>query len=295
MRPIASIEGGAATLRVTGASTSSAGPWLPTVPVRASIGPELPAIPPRHPALPWPAPGLGELSALAASAPAAERFTPGARPSSIRNAHYTNTRSQLAHALAGRYNSVEGDVRLRGGRAVMQHDTVGRHDLTFEQWATFAAVAGKHLRVDVKEPEALAQVEATLRRLRVPPGSVTFNVALDTPWSTGLPIEQVRALRDRFDGSWVTINLPLPLGAGYLLAARAARAIGGPRLGVAVLAGAVHRGDVELLRRSFAVVNAWNLPQLGPRDLAREAQRLRGIGVDGMLDLRRRDDPLAVD
>jgi hypothetical protein len=274
----------------------------PAAPMRAAPtntstipGPELPPVAPRHPALPSPPPGLAQLAALAANAPADARFPPGAHPSTIRNAHYTNTRAQLAHAFAGPYNSIEGDVRLRDGRAVMQHDRTAAHDLTFEQWAMLGARAGKHLRIDLKEPAALSHVVATLQRLGVEPGMVTFNVGLRTPWSSGLAIDEVRTLRDRFDGAWVTLNLPAPLGAGYVLVEQAARAIGGPRLGVAVVAGLVRAADVTRLRRSFAVVNAWNLPVLGPGDLAREAARLRAIGVNGMLDLRRRDDPLADD
>jgi hypothetical protein len=274
---------------------STAGMPLPPAP-RADIpGPELPSVPSRHPSLPSPPPSLEQLARLADRAPAHERFAPGSHPSTIRNAHYTNTRAQLAYALAGPYNSVEGDVRLRDGRPVMQHDSGAPHDLTFEQWALLAHRAGKHLRIDLKEPSTLPQVEDALRRIGVPAGSITFNVGLATPWSAGLRVDEVRLLRDRFPTSWVTLNLPLPFGPGYLLAARAARAIGGERLGVAVMSGLVHRGDVELLRRSFAVVNAWNLPLLGDPDIAEATARLRAIGVNGMLDLRRRDDPLAND
>ena len=147
----------------------------------------------------------------------------------------------------------------------------------------------------MKEPAALEQVASTLERLGIRPDTCTFNVGLVTPWSTGLTTGAVRALRDRFEGAWVTINLPVPLGPGYVLAARAARQIGGERLGVAIMAGTVHRGDIDLLRRSFAVVNAWNLPLLGEPDVDAMTARLRAMGVNGMIDLRRRDDPLADD
>lgn len=258
-------------------------------------GPELPPVTPQHPALPNPVPSLARLAELAASAPASERFAPGDHPSTIRNAHYANTRAQLAYALAGPYNSVEGDVRVRNGVPVMQHDGDAAHDLTFEQWALLASRAGKHLRIDLKEPAALAQVADTLERLGIPAGTVTFNVGLATPFSKGLSVDAVRALRGRFPLAWITLNLPLPLGPGYLLASRAARAIGGDRLGVAVMAGLVHRGDIELLRRSFAAVNAWNLPLLGDPDVGAMTAKLRAMGVNGMVDLRRRDDPLAND
>ena len=281
--------------------------WLPTtMPLSAAPrahpvtgeapGPELPAIPPRHPALPSPAPSLVQLATIAERAPANQRFTPGAHPSTIRNAHYTNTRSQLAFALAGVYNSVEGDVRLRDGRAVMQHDAGAAADLTFEQWALLSARAGKHLRIDMKEANALPAVTATLKRLRIDPGTVTFNVGVRAPWSTAsMSIEAIRALRNLFPASWITLNLPLPLGPGYLLAVDAARRIGPARLGVAVMAGLVHRADVAFLRSTFDAVNAWNIPGVGSVDPAMSARRLRAIGVNGMIDLRRANDPLAVD
>ena len=266
------------------------------VPTLAPVpGPELPPVPPRHPALPNPVPTLAELARLAAEAPPEHRFAPGSHPSTIHNAHYSNTRAQLGYALANAYNSVEGDVRVRGGVAVMQHDATAAHDLTFEQWALLASRAGKHLRIDVKEPAALEHVAATLAKLGVPAGSVTFNVGLATPWSSGLSIDAVRDLRARFGDAWITLNLPLPLGPGYLLAVRAAKAIGGGRLGVAIMAGLVHRGDIALLRSAFDVVNAWNLPLLGDPDVPAMTARLRAIGVNGMVDLRRRDDPLAND
>ncbi|MCW2928390.1 MAG: hypothetical protein JWM86_2358 [Thermoleophilia bacterium] len=259
-------------------------------------GPELPGIPPSHPALPLPVPTLEQLARIAESAPASHRFTPGSHPSTITNAHYSNTRAQLGYALAGPYNSVEGDVRIKDGIPVMVHDAGGASDLTFEQWALLAHRAGKHLRIDLKEARALPQVASLLERIGVPSGSITFNVGIITPWShaTQSP-DAIRALRARFPESWITLNLPVPLGPGFVLAERFARTLHDPRLGVAILAGLTTAADVRLLRRSFAVVNAWNLPQLGSTDPATWTARLRAMGVNGMIDLRRRDDPLAGD
>jgi glycerophosphoryl diester phosphodiesterase len=268
-----------------------------TAPAAAPIpGPELPAVPPKHPALPNPVPGLEALAALADRAPAAHRFVPGSHPSTIHNAHYSNTRAQLAYALAGEYNSVEGDVRLRDGVPVMSHDPKAAVDLTFEQWATIASRGGKHLRVDLKESRAIPEVVAALDRIGVPSGSLTFNVGVLNPWSSATAtIETIQQLRQRFPDAWVTLNLPVPLGPGYLLAARVARQLGSHHLGVAITAGLTRAADVHLLRRSFEVVNAWNLPQLGNPDVAAMTARLRAMGVNGMIDLRRREDPLAND
>jgi hypothetical protein len=270
------------------------------VPVAAAApglpGPELPAVPPKHPALPSPVPGLAQLLRIADAAPAGQRWVPGSEQALLRNAHYSNTRAQLAYALAGPYNSVEGDVRMRDGIPVMQHDGSGSHDLTFEQWAILAARAGKHLRIDVKESAALEPIARILERIGVPSGSITFNVAAGAPWSgANQKVPTIRALRERFPASWITLNLPLPLGPGYLLAVRIARELGPERLGVAIMGGLVHERDIRLLRTAFAAVNAWNEPRLKELDIEAETRRLRAMGVNGMIDLRRREDPLASD
>jgi len=259
-------------------------------------GVERPPVAPKHPALPNPVPGLQQLAAIAAAAPREYSFTPGAHPSTIRNAHYTNTRAQLAYALAGPYNSVEGDVRVENGIPVMKHDGHAAADLTFEQWAWLANKAGKHLRVDVKEAAGIPAIAETLERLGIPGGSITFNVGAGAPWaSNNMSVPAIRALRQRFPESWVTLNLAVPLLPGYKLAVEAAKRIGGDRLGVAVMAETVRESDVRLLRTVFASVNAWNLPLLGEIDVEAATKRLRAIGVNGMMDLRIKSDPLADD
>lgn len=212
------------------------------------------------------------------------------------NAHYANTRAQLAWALKGDYNSLEGDVRLVDGVPVMAHDPGRVHELTFEQWAGVAAASGRMLRIDMKEARALPHVEAVLRRLGVPHDLITFNVSVDAPWtSSNMPVHAVRQLRERFDGCWITINTPVPMQLGYDLVARAARHIGGDRVGIALLAERVTAPLVAHLRRDL-VVNVWNMPGAwSPVDVAAERARLRSLGVDGMIDVRRADDPLAND
>ncbi|MCW2923631.1 MAG: hypothetical protein JWM98_1035 [Thermoleophilia bacterium] len=263
----------------------------PTVP-----GPDLPPVRPPNDRLPWPPPSLDGLVQAAVDADPAWRSTPGAHPSTFVNAHYTNTRTQLAWALTHHYNTFEGDVRMRDGVPVMQHDATSERDLTFEQWALVGARSHRHLRVDLKEGEATAPVEAILARLGVDDGLVTFNVGVLSPWSAAnQSIEAVRALKARHPRSWFSINLALPFGPVYEHARLAARLIGGDRLGTTVLAGVVTARDAEHLRRSFAYLNAWNIPFAGDIDIPSETARLRAIGVNGMIDLRRRDDPLADD
>lgn len=285
-----------------GLATGVWSPYMPTswmVAAAAPLpvpGPELPPVTGGRAGLPDPVPGLAALFAIAVNAPAAGRWVPGADPSAIRNAHYGNTRAQLAYALARGYNSVEGDVRMRDGQPVMQHDELGSHDLTFEQWAVLMARAGRHMRIDLKEREALEPVAATLERLGVPAGSVTFNVSARAPWSQGnQTIETIGALRARFPDAWITINLPMPFRPGVEIATSVARSVGGGKLGVAVMGGFASAQTIARLRSAFDVVNAWNEPRLGHLDIQSETARLRALGVNGMIDLRNIDDPLAID
>lgn len=271
-------------------------PGKPTEPTTLP-GPEYPAVKPRHEALPYPV-TLAELErrAAAAALDPTYRVRPGAHPSELRNAHYANTRTQLAYALSGPYNSVEGDLRMRDGIPVMQHDQISRRDMTFEQWALAVHRAGKHLRLDFKEAEAIAPAEEILRRHGIPDDVVTLNVSVGLPWFKGnIGLDEAKALRDRHAKSWITINLAVPEGPVYRYAALVARRLGSERLGTTVLGGFVDETDIKNLREHFEFVNAWNVPSLKNLDVAKEAARLKAIGVNGMIDLRAQGDPLEFD
>ena len=260
-------------------------------------GPDWAPVRPAHPALPYPV-SLAELErrAAAAALDPANRIRPGAHPSELRNAHYTNTRTQLAYALSGPYNTIEGDVRMRGGIPVMQHDEISRRDLTFEQWMLAVYRAGKHIRLDFKEKEAIAPVEAILARHGVPDDVVTLNVSVGLPYFQGnISVDEAKALRDRHPRSWLTINLAAPEGPVYRYAAFVAKRLGSERLGTTVLGGFVDEKDIRVLREHFEFVNAWNVPSLKHLDVAAETARLKAIGVNGMIDLRAKGDPLEFD
>jgi hypothetical protein len=273
---------------------------LPPIPgakahtVQGVPGKQLPAVPPKHPALPRPVPGLAELLRIADAAANRNPWIPGSPPATIHNAHYANTRAQLAFALQGPYNSVEGDIRIRDGVAVMEHNKGAPYDLTFDQWATLASRAGRHMRIDIKEAAALPAIVATLDRLGVPSGSVTFNLSVGQPLSpANQPMEVVQELRRHFPVAWVTLNMALPFSLGCAYAVHWAHRLGGHHLAVSVMPGLVSAADVASLRTAFECVNSWNEPRLGAIDVAAQTAKLRSWGVNGMIDLRAQDDPLA--
>jgi hypothetical protein len=212
------------------------------------------------------------------------------------NAHYTNTRHQLAYALANNYNSLEGDVRMRDGVAVMAHDRGRTPELTLAQWASHGASAGRMLRIDLKEREALNSVTQAVRELKIPDDRLTFNVSANAPWlKSNFSTQGLRELRAAFPNAWITLNAPFPLPLGYELAADAAKHVGG-KVGLSLQAQLVTKGTVRHLKGHGLTVSAWNHPPLWqPKNIEGMRRSLREKGVDGMIDLRRKDDPLADD
>jgi len=240
-------------------------------------------------------PSLEELTRLAGAHPD-QAWPLDAHISTAHNAHYSNTRAQLAIALSGEYNSLEGDIRVRDGVAVMAHDSGRVPELTFEQWATLGARSGKMLRVDVKDAGALASVVDTLDRLRVPHERITFNLSVEQPWSgASVSMRAAKAVRHLFPAAWISLNRPLPGTLGIRAVIEAGQALGG-KVAVAMRAPGVDPDDVRRARAGGITVNIWNLPLLWqPANVAAETARLRALGVNGQIDLRRRDDPLADD
>lgn len=208
------------------------------------------------------------------------------------NAHYTNTLPQFEYALKNRYNSLEGDVRLEDGVPVMAHDRGRTDGLTFHDWADIGNVSGRMLRVDLKEQAALAPVVAELQRLEVPDWRTSFNIEALRPGAAHIGVDELKQLRARFPESPISLNTPLPIRPVHDALKATARKVGGTMMS-AVQAPLATRDGVAYLKPEF-IVNAWNFPPLWqPRDIRAETARLRGLGVDGMIDLRRRDDPLA--
>jgi hypothetical protein len=220
-------------------------------------------------------------------------FPRGGQLAQAHNAHYADTRSQLAYALENDYNSIECDVRLRSGVPVLAHDSSAPSDLTFEAWARALAASGRMARIDLMEASAIPAVLEIVDRLGIPHDRITFNVSVDAPWSpANVSVARLKELRARYPEAWITMNMPLPTRIGTWLLARAGRAIGGKVAGT-LTDPLVSAALVHSLQKG-AAVDVWNEPRVWqPADVAAEEQRLRALGVDGMVDLRRRDDPLA--
>jgi hypothetical protein len=196
-----------------------------------------------------------------------------------RNAHRTNLRAELASALEGPFDWLEGDVQMGADGPVMQHSIGDPVDLDVRGWLTVAAASGRGTKLDVKDPKALPGVIAAVVASGIPQGRLIINVGA---WSTQLLQSIRRALPD------VIVNISPAADADLTPAdlvqmQLAARIVGGkvmfPVRDDLVTADVVHA------LAPYGRIAVWNTPGItnpGPRRVG----RLRDLGVDGMIDLR---------
>lgn len=238
-----------------------------------------------------PRPSIDELLRLARMRPELA-WAPGTHISTARNAHFTNRRIDLASALRSDCTSLEGDVCLVGETAVLAHDRSGAVELTFAEWASIVAASGRMMRVDLKDAAALDAVLANLDDLGVPDERVTINmtVARDTAKETGghgtaVSLSAARGLRSGHPKMFVGLNVVESSEPAIRDLAGIAAAIGRP-----VMVALEHRSvtpELLALIQPAAIVGVWGDPPTRPvpnRD--RVVDRLRSLGVDGMIDLR---------
>ena len=234
---------------------------------------------------PWSAvhdPGVAALLELARATAGRADWRIGTDISQARNEHVTNSRRQLVEALRGTNDWFEGDVTVEGdGTPVMRHEPTGPWDLDLQSWLEIVRVSGRGAKVDLKASAALPRVLELMRASGIPQGRLIINV-------DALPIEQLLLVRRALPDAIININPPVD-GTAELEPADivrlqlAARAVGG-RVMFPIRIDLLTRGVVDALR-PFGRVATWNWPGLtnpGPA----EVQRVRALGVDGMVDLR---------
>lgn len=196
------------------------------------------------------------------------------------NSHYTNTRAELAAALRGDFDWMEGDVAMQGGVPVMRH-RVGDHvDLDLARWVQLVARSGRGAKFDVKDPEALPAVLELCRRAGIPQHRLIFNVTL-------LPPESLRLIRRTFPHAIINLSpvADADLTPRDLVELQVAARITGGRIMFPIRIDLLTPGVVAALR-PFGRVAVWNTPQLwNPRP--DELLRLHAQGIDGMVDLRK--------
>jgi hypothetical protein len=210
--------------------------------------------------------------------------------SQARNAHETNTPSQMEAALRSDANWLEGDVReSRSGALVMAHDPhdVGR-GLTLEQWLSIGAASDRGVKVELKEPRIFDGYVAAIRQSGIKPERLILNVPVaGAPGRPVLSDAQLLELRRSVPGA--TINLS-PTNQHRFTAhvtdelARTARLVGGPVM-FPMQWDLLDDATIAALR-PHGHVATWASRSWGtPRDPVSEQLALRERGVDGMIDL----------
>lgn len=197
-----------------------------------------------------------------------------------RNAHETNTRSQLADALRGEFDWLECDIRRApDGSLVLQHTLHEPVGMKLEEWLAVAAASGRGAKLEVKERAALEGTLAAARRSGIPQERLIINVP---PW----PAADLMMIRRAFPRAIVNISPTSrqSLRAGDIVALQlAATVVGGPVM-FPIRDDLLTAGIVRALRPHGRVA-AWNSPALTNPGRS-DHSRLRGMGVDGMIDLR---------
>jgi len=223
-------------------------------------------------------PGLVSLLALARARPELA-WPAGADIANAHNAHYTNTLAQMAAALMGDHNWLEGDVALIDGTPVMRHDGRQRVELTLEQWLQVAAASGRGAKVEVKDRAALPQVLELVRRSGIPQHRLIFNIGPG-------PASNLLLIRQHFRDAIINVapEADAHLTSADIVQLQVAARIAGGRIMFPLRIDTVDEAVVAALR-PLGRVAIWNSPELWiPRE--DDVQRLRAMGVDGMIDLR---------
>lgn len=203
-----------------------------------------------------------------------------------RNAHRTNTVTDLNAALCSNANFLECDVRkaMHADRLECRHDSGYEADdnLSLTEWLRRGVASGRGLKVEIKEAAYTQRVLDEIARVKVPSERLMINMHATEIAAWG-PV-----IRRMFPSAIIAISG----GEGFSLApsevaamVEAARDCGSPVTFV-VRYDNVTDSAISAFK-SRGTVSVWNEVYLpGLTNPAKQAEALRGRGVDGMIDLR---------
>lgn len=239
-------------------------------------------------------------------------WRPGQHISTARNAHYSHTPSFVEHALRGEYNSIEADIRLVAGQAVVAHDANGTYQFTLDEMLGILGPSNRMVRLDIKDAGALDDAVRAVRAAGIDDRRLTFNftVAEDPrpdklgaaephTYTEETSLADALRVRAQFPNAHIGLNVrtifaDAPIGPNvpdYSPSEFDRLAAVGNQLGGAVMVAieAQHAKPwmVEKLKRSGVMVGAWNDTTIFvPPDAAPWVQKLRDMGFDGQIDVR---------
>jgi hypothetical protein len=208
----------------------------------------------------------------------------GGQPlSEARNAHRTNTKEQFQDALKSGANWFEGDVRLEidGSGIEMRHDK--QHEsgdnLTLREWLTMGKASGRGLKLDVKEPEHMAEILKMIKEVGIPEERLMLNLGFGAMKQWGAEI------RKQFPNAILAINPPTDSKVGAAEARRMveqAKQFGDPANFVVRYDRLTDEAIREFKKHPGAEISVWGS---GVKDVSRTTEELKRRGVNGMIDL----------
>lgn len=207
----------------------------------------------------------------------------GQHLSEARNAHRTNTQEQFEAALKSGANWFEGDVRLEidGSGIEMRHDT--QHEsgdnLTLREWLTMGRDSGRGLKLDVKEPQHMAEILKTIKEVGIPQERLMLNLGFGAMEQWGAEI------RKQFPNATLAINPPTDGNVGAAEARRMvdqARKFGDPVTFVVRYDKLTDAAIREFQKLPGATISVWGS---GVKNVAGTTEDLKRRGVNGMIDL----------
>lgn len=236
---------------------------------------------PRPPIADLPRPEqLARLWTAATSHPE-NRWEYGRDIGAARNAHITNTPTQLEAALEGPFDYLEGDIQYdaRNQRPYMAHDAGDHSGLATNEWLDLGAASGRGLKLDFKDGAAILPTLELAKARGIADDHLVVNVGVGTDRAT------LAHARDLYPDAYVNLSPGSRYDANELYKLQdASRFVGGnvqfP------LKWDLLTQDVINQLKPYGRIAIWNDPDNGPTDIAAEIARLRLMGVDGTIDLR---------
>jgi hypothetical protein len=206
-----------------------------------------------------------------------------------RNAHSTNTPLEMAGALAGPYDWFEGDVRLGpSGELRMAHYAEEEGGMSYDEWLSIGIASGRGLKIDLKEVGTVIRAVEAAKRRGVPPHRFIINVTVLGETDANISLKQMKRIRQLYPDAVINISVSVPKYTPdvILKMQRWAKAAGG-KVMFPLRWDAVDDNVIRQLR-PYGRIAIWNQPDIhSPSDVALETARLRAMGVDGTIDLRK--------
>jgi hypothetical protein len=163
----------------------------------------------------------------------------------------------------------------------MRHDK--QHEsgdnLTLREWLTMGKASGRGLKLDVKEPEHMAEILKTIKQVGIPEERLMLNLGFGAMDQWGAEI------RKQFPNAILAINPPTDGKVGAAEARRMveqAKKFGDPVNFVVRYDKLTDAAIREFQKHPGADISVWGS---GVKDVSRTTEELKRRGVNGMIDL----------